>query len=345
MAALEGAEAVGWDKCCECFAGSLAVVMRYLGEDITDDYAMGITGAAFKTLWGMPWFMANCAILVLGEEPIERAFAALGYGYTYVPRSEDHEATAQAWREAIVRSIDAGRPLMARGIVGPPEACVVTGYEQDGNVLHGWSYFQEDQTKPFRAEGWFDQCFGLILVGDRQSDPTQRAVLSGTLEWALKLARTPEVLAPTDEGPLRVVLGLAAYDEFAAGLERDADFPAGDLEVLTSRLCPVANDGIFQICCKRFAAARFLTGVAGWGLPGTDALLEAAAAYQQEAEVWQRAGGMVPWTGSPEQERLRIADPMLRRTLAGVVREAKALEAEAVQHLEVAQQALTPGGA
>jgi hypothetical protein len=219
----------------------------------------------------------------------------------------------------------------------------VFGYDRDGEVLLGWSYFQPDQSKPFEVESWYKDCHGLVLVRDKPGEPTQRDVLKGALDWAIDLARIPSrgVLPGEAGAPRRLLLsGLAAYDAFAEALERDEDFPADNLEVLTSRLIPIANDGVFIMGCKRGAAGRFLTQAADWDVPAADELLQAADAYQAQAGVWKQAGAGLPWSGAPEDQRRRMADPTYRRTLARLVREAKAHEERAIGHLETIGEAL-----
>jgi RNA polymerase sigma factor (sigma-70 family) len=82
---LEGIERIHWQTTsCLCFVGSAAVTLRYLGEQASADYVMGISGGAFSSLWGMPWFDANSDLLFIGEEPIPRTFWAFGYGYSLV---------------------------------------------------------------------------------------------------------------------------------------------------------------------------------------------------------------------------------------------------------------------
>ena len=60
---LEGVEQIGFGKtACLCYPGSVEAVMRYLGEPVTTEYVMGVSGGAFVILWGMPWCNANCDI-------------------------------------------------------------------------------------------------------------------------------------------------------------------------------------------------------------------------------------------------------------------------------------------
>ncbi len=350
---LEGIERIHWQSTsCLCFVGSAVVTLRYLGEQAPSDYVMGVSGGAFSSYWGMPWFDANSDLLFIGEEPIRRTFSTFGYDYSLVLPDPGQKRPGRAkprFQQAIVASIDAGRPVIALGgLAGPPEASVIAGYDEGGDVLYGWSYFQQDPSRYQRSEAWADQeCFGLILVGEKQTPPSPPQVLTRTLEWAVRLAHTEEFLAlplgisTPRGGEPRLRGGLAAFDAFAEALRRDADFPPGNLEVLTSRLVPITNDGIWLVKCKRESAARYLRSVADEQGLGQAELRAAAEAYDQEVAVWKVAQGMTCGCHAPPEERLKIADSKLRRELSRLVLEAKAHEARAVQHLEEAYTALS----
>ncbi|NIR03261.1 MAG: hypothetical protein GTN78_24185, partial [Gemmatimonadales bacterium] len=104
---------------------------------------------------------------------MRRTFAALGYDYSMVP-DYDHGSPGDAkerYRKAIVSSIDSGRPVIALGVVGPPEACVIAGYDKGGEVLYGRSYFQESGKGYFSTDEWFENCHGLILLGEKRPKP------------------------------------------------------------------------------------------------------------------------------------------------------------------------------
>jgi RNA polymerase sigma factor (sigma-70 family) len=362
---LEGVSRIHWmDTTCLCFVGSVLASMQYLGEQVEKDFLMGVSGGAFKMYWIPPWSPANCDLLDIGEEPVRRTFAALGYDYTYLGnyRRDNPAYTKDFFQSHIVASIDAGRPVIAMGIVGPPEACIIAGYDKGGDVLYGRSYFQGDPghgdaeytveaSGYFRTDDWYPHCSGLILIGEKKRPPTPRQVLANALDWAIALARVPE--RPTflgrdpNEGenhpsvyPERLYSGLAAYDQMAEGLERDADFPADNVDLLMFRLYAISNDGICLMECKRGAAARFCEAQAALDLPGVEALRRAADLYRQQSDTWQRARKMVPWSGSPPEHIRNIADPKLRRALAALVREARGLEEQAVARVEEARAAV-----
>jgi hypothetical protein len=338
--------------------------MHYVGESFEKDYLMGVSGGAFKMYWIPPWSPANCDLLDIGEEPIRRTFSALGYGYTYLAnyRRDNPAHTKELYQQHIIASIDSGRPVIALGIVGPPEASIIAGYDKGGEVLYGRSYFQGDpghgdaeytieETGYFRTEDWFPHCSGLIVIGEKTEPPSPREVLRNTLEWAISLARVPErpcFLGPDPNQsenhpstqPGWLYSGLAAYDQMAEGLERDEDFPVDNVDLLRFRLYAIANDGIYLMYCKRSAAARFCESMAQLDLSGSEALRQAAAFYQQEAAAWHRAMEQTPGSWASPDEIMKIADPKLRRTLAALVRETKARDEQAITHLEDAFQAL-----
>ncbi len=344
---LAGVERIHWTTtACVCFPGAAAACMHYLKEDVSDNYVMGISGGAFKMIWEPPWSPRNCDLLMLGPEPVKRTFAALGYDYTFVPDydRDDPGDAKEVYRKAIVQSIDKGRPVIAIGVVGPPEACIVAGYDKGGEVLYGRSYFQESKKGYFSEADWFESCHGLILLGEKREPPPRRQVLRDTLEWAIRLARDPEMPLATIDGKVekQLITGLVAYDAMAEALERDEDFAFADddLETMEMRCFAISNDGLHLLYPKRRDAAAFLESMAEEGEAASDELRQAAEAYRAELEVIGPAHDLAPHSFAPQPKRLALRDRDLRRKLSALVREAKAHDERAVEHLEQALASL-----
>jgi hypothetical protein len=271
-------------------------------------------------------------------------FRAIGRDYEMVMRAEGDTQDAEL-RRRLVESINGGRPVLAFGVVGP-ETCIVTGYEENGTVALGHSYFHDGSQGYFRKGNWwegagpFDEvgefghgCRGIVIVGEKAKTPRPREVLREALDWAVELIRVPE------RGGY--VSGLAAYDAWAAALQRDEDFPAGDLEALDFRCLVNANVLLCVLRESRAGAAGFLRGMARDGVPGGDELMAAAVAYQEEADIIVKAEKLAPYTWHPEHRRLQLADPDLRARLAGLVLQAREKDAQALAHLEKARHAMS----
>ena len=148
------------------FPSCLKAALSSIGDSFSYHYLLGTSGAAFRLVWhGKRWEGGNVDIVFMAENPVEpfrRALVATGRDYEILLNnaarwdSAEFPPATQAkylsailkndealFKDKIVDSIDRGRPVIGLGIVGPPEACIITGYDDGGNVLIGWSMFQE----------------------------------------------------------------------------------------------------------------------------------------------------------------------------------------------------------
>jgi len=343
---LEGVSDLRHDRTDLTLVGALMSLLEFIGDDVSKDYVMGVSGGAFKLLWHPKWCPSSGDLALLGEEPIRRVFRAIGRDYEMVMRAEGGARDAEL-RQRLVESINHGRPVLAFGVVGP-ETCIVAGYEENGTVALGHSYFHDGSQGYFRKGNWwegagpFDEvgefghgCSGIVMVGEKVKTPGPREVLREALDWAVELIRAPE------RGGY--VSGLAAYDEWAAALQRDEDFPAGDLEALDFKCLVNANVVTCVLREARASAAGFLREMARDGVPGRDDLMAAAVAYQEEADIIVEAEKVAPYSWHPEERRLQMADPELRARLAGLVLQAKEKDEWAVRRLERALKEIESG--
>lgn len=143
----------GGGKCPEAnpFASVMRVLMEYFNEDyfgcrscrrlkpgckIPCSYAffMGVSGAASYLSWKPGWAFDNLDIAFMSDnahEPYERALMSTGYEYQLFSMGEGYDQKA-LFRQRIIESIKDGRPVLAFGPVGPPEASLITGYDEGG---------------------------------------------------------------------------------------------------------------------------------------------------------------------------------------------------------------------
>lgn len=328
---LQGVPRAGYDVHLCPFPGSLYACLAYLGDAPNYDYLMAVSGAAFRRLWNRD-DGGNIDLSYLGDEPFRRAFWALGYDWEQVP------AEKEAMFAAAQASIDRGVPAISFGIIGPPEAGVVTGYDRERQALLGWSYFQDQRERYYEKSDWFETMDrgagkGLIVIGSKQAArPDEREILVSTLRWAIDLECTAQRAGLPEH-----VAGLAAYDAWADAMEIDNDYPADDPQVLGTRVM-VYGDQLTMLEERRSAAA-YLRRMAPTAPGAVEPLQAAAALYQAAAD---QGAGMWPWGYSMgEDAQQGLADREARRTFAAQVRLARDKEGRAVAQLERALAALT----
>jgi hypothetical protein len=337
---LEGVPKVDHDTHFCSLTGAVESVMKYRGDPTDYDYLMGVTGLAFRRLWSRD-DLGSAGPMRFAPEAVRRAFWALGYDYEILAPTQGRAALLRALRESLAK----GRPLLAAGIVGPPECEIVTGYSQGGEVLHGWSEFQDhepwrqfqDPSVPgyYAKPDWYEEAqwangVGLIVIGDRKPGPlpARREVLLSSLKWAIQLER-----AETWPGIADHSAGLAAYADWAKAIEVDADYPKEDAKVMETRHLALMDQAVMVE--ERGNGARFLRQMADAAPEATDILKAAADLYEQ---VGSEAGPVYPW--GPDWAKPDLADPTVRREVAKHIRTAAEKETQAVALLERAVAAI-----
>lgn len=335
------------------FCNALDACLQYLGEGEQYDYLMCTSGAAFRMTWApQAWDGGNSDILGMTEEtlePMRRAFRSAGYEIVPVAKAEPAgwpedilrdsaerlggELTDEAgFRRRIIESIDSGRPVIAFGIIGPPEACVISGYDEGGDVLIGWNVFQDDEgaeTEPsgyFRVRDWYRKTHALLLIGDRAGKPDPTELDREALKWALQVLRTPRV-RNADAGP-------AAFDSWAADMLNDEYFPEGNIGVLRARLM-CHWDSMTVTATRGGGGATAYLLAAAEREPAMAEHLRAAADCLDREDV---VHGVAP---GEEAQMARLAAPDVRRQVAESILRARDMHVEAADHIE---QALLAAG-
>lgn len=334
---LEGVPKIGYNVRLCPFPGAVESVMKYLGEPVPYEYLMGVTGAAFRRVWNRD-DGGNVDLMYFHPEPHRRLFEALGFTYRAVPHT-DRDVMLNAVKASIAASV----PVIAFGIIGPPEAGLVTGYDQGGDMLLGHSYFDfanYGTTRYYEQQDWFNQMhqgsIGMIVLGERNPRPEPRDVLVSSLEWAVDLARRSQRPHISDH-----TCGLAAYQGWANGLEVDADYPRDGGEMLRTRAMVYIDQ--LDMLCERAHAAAFLRSMVETAPEVADDLRGAADLYAEVGSV----SGLRPWSCNDfnsEEVQQGLCGGTFRRDAARRVREAAKTETRAVEHLEKAVAALRTDG-
>jgi hypothetical protein len=314
-------------------------------------FLVGVSGAASFLSWKEGWHGDNPAIFYMSDDaaaPERHIFEAIGYEHEWVVKEQGRDNEA-LFRQRIVESIQKGMPVLGYGVIGPPEPSIVAGYDEGGDVLIGWSFFQDASTERepsgyFRKRDWFEGTACLLIIGEKVDKPSLEDTCRTALQWMLQVTRAPMVRPEPDapEWYQHRHNGLAAYEAWAEHLLRDGEWPADDEAVLRAHH-QIHNDAVGTVAEARWYGSVFLAQVvegfaAGPGKRGKQAeILHAAACYAAEHdlmwEVWELAGGI----GNPEAYRA-MADPGVRRAMADIVRQARDQDAQAAEHIERALQ-------
>jgi predicted DNA-binding protein YlxM (UPF0122 family) len=242
-------------------------------------------------------------------------------------------------RVRIVESIrDRHHPVIARGVVGPPEECMIVGYDTGGAVLVGWSYFQAvpelsegvefEPSGYFRKKGWFANTESIALIEGKVKKPPAAEIYNKALRWALGVSRSAKVKDDIHNGH-------AAYDAWSQALGRDEDLPADNMPVLRVNY-HVHEDAVGTTAEGRWYGAQFLKQIAEDFQELSKNLLAAAKCYEAEHDLMWKMWAL---TGGPQRSdegALKLADPENRAGMIRIIREARKLDEEACSHIDKA---------
>ena len=315
----------------------------------TYSFFIGVTGAAAFLSWKKGWHGDNVALFYMSDDPAapeRNAFKAAGYAHEWLEKAENQDSEP-LFRQRIIESLQKGRPVIGYGIIGPPEPCLITGYDEGGDVLIGWNFFQGipdfnagvelEPSGQFRKRNWYPDTPCLLFVGEKIEKPSLPDSYRAALKWLLKVARTPQV-KPAPDAPewyRERANGLAAYTAWAEHLLQDEAFPAEDEAALRLHHS-VHDNAVGNLAEVRWYGSQFLIEAVNF-LPYqmSEDLLHAAALYAGEHDlmwkVWDLAGGL-----GNEKAYTFMPDPSVRRQMADLVLQAGQKDAEATNYIELA---------
>mgnify|MGYP006989190184 FL=1 len=310
---------------------------EYLGLCVDYTRTMSESGAAFRFVWNTAcWDGANVNAIFTFDDPVK----VLSCGMRSMERElklmcRTPETKKEDFVDFICEEIDAGNPVIALGIIGPPEACVITGYRDGGNVLMGWNVFQEymeyqayvrhEKNGYFVTESWWENpdTAALIATGTGCLPPfTPREVLRNAAE-AL-------------EGRMcgTYAKGILAYDAWRDALLCDRDFPADAVFSLLVERMMCHGDAMDGLSDGRSHAAKYLRGLAEQHPAMATGLCSAAGELDRISEIiWKE---MIPVLGGWERGEVQtrqLARAENRRLFAGQIERMKAHDQRAYDYI------------
>ena len=199
------------------YVNSVISALGALGETLSYDYVCAVSGSAFRTSFSMEGWNHGNYHVINTPQIIEHTFNMLGYEAAYHPRGS-YEADSRR----IIDSIDRGVPVITiEGVINCADTCVISGYDNDGQVLLGYNpfmYIEDDHkeapdgTGYFRKSDWYDGHFGgVVIIGEKRGRPGKEYIFAETIKLVSRLIRE-EVLYPGQHN------GLAAHRALAGAL-------------------------------------------------------------------------------------------------------------------------------
>lgn len=321
------------------FISSLRACLTYAGQSMSYARLLSGSGAAFRLMWNREmWDGGNVDILVCRQEnmePLNLAFFTAGRKSTFLKKDDGNKAEMTT---LIREEINAGRPVIGFGIIGPPEACVITGYHESGEVLLGWNFFQDfpewkgsldtDPCGYFVRRGWYEhsQTIGVMAVGDAGPLPDKRIFLRDTLKLAVEMMSPHEVRQRAG--------GLSAYDEWARAILDESQFPKdAPLPMLMERLM-CHGDAFTMVSEGRAYAGMFLAEEADQFPEYRCELLGIAESFQKEHKTaWEMPQHHVS-LGMGEPQAKAFALRKNREAIAELIRRCKELDSRALEKIK-----------
>ncbi len=349
------------------FPSCLKACLTYLGQKYPYHYILSTSGAAFRLVWNSKkWEGGNVDIIFMSKNPLKpfyNAFESVGrlieiflnqdHSWHIALDEEyikDHITGKDVIKREIIKNINNNIPVIGLGVVGPPEASIITGYDNNGETLIGWSLFQdhldptnninEEMFPPtgieasgyFRQDDWFRKTPGIITIGEK-TEVNKSDVYRKTLEWIVDIIRTPMIN--------EFYTGLRAYDAYIEKMQTDTEFPADNMKVLAERKM-VHYDAMTMIY-ERGEGASFLKDVAlHKDFKNVEKELNEAARLfqdtQNQMEKWWQIVGQI-WDNEEKQVKV-LADPKVRTAFIPAIETCRKNDEEAVIQIERALEKL-----
>jgi AraC-like DNA-binding protein len=330
---------------CTPFCAAFKACLNYMGLQIDYAYIMAITGAAFRLRWNTAyWDGGNVDIMNIYEDRYEafrRAFQSAGRSYQILAREG---ARKEDFINLIKSEINEGRPVIAFGIIGPPEACLITGYRDDGNTLLGWNCFQDnqeyaknvgrDESGYFITDGWWEnECtVALIAVGESQEPlASHKEILTNAIDILTKEKITFYDVEGKPEA--EYAGGQLAYDYWANWIGNDKEFPDGAILPFLYERIVCHNDALTMLGEGRYYAGAYLDQVAREEVSVAKECGEAAQYFRMAAELglkmMQTLGAFI----QDEANTRSFAEAEIRHKLVPLILKAKEYEAKACELL------------
>jgi len=332
---------------CTPYPIALKAVANYMGIDLDYEDAIVICGAAFRLVWDTTeWNGGNVDVLLAFDEPstvFRSGVEALGHEFELLGRDgtasaaepekyamENTASQKDAFIAFIRERIDKGVPVIALGIIGPPEACVITGYRDGGQTLLGWNCFQDspefassvaiDESGYFVTSSWWEikDTTAVMAMGEKTGGPQP-----------LKAIIERGIMALEGRQSGKYAKGIAAYDAWKKAILDERQFSEDMVVPLQIERLMCQGDGMDCLSDGRTNAYKYFHKLAEKRpeQPLYGRLAEQFAACAAGADkMYRTLGG---WERGEAQIKA-LMKPEIRKRLGELIDECKAADEKAL---------------
>ena len=302
------------------FIRSLATAINHLEGELDPVWLMGSSAFAFR-IWIAENLCPSAMSVFDWSAILPEAAAQYGYENSHICRfwgeSEVEAERQKQAHQAILESIDSGRPAIAWD-VAVPEWGLVIGYDEAQESYQILSHKGEKASLPFAKLGRNGIDILSVLTLGVKGERAHEEVVRSSLKTAVRHAHQQEWM----ERP-QYQDGLSAFDLWALIMERGAMLAeAGKIEKIGAEIPRFAAYYAEHHCAARCYARDYLSQIAD----GSDLLEEAAGHYSEVAAalapVWRFFSAEEPWTAASLLEQSRL------------IKQAGEAEAKAISLLE-----------
>ena len=325
---------------------------NYLGQDVSLDFTMAATGAAFRLTWDTTsWNGGNVDIIHTFDSPEETyklGIEALGRDFQIITRtntpcdvkfaSRNNSNEKSDFIKFIKTEIDKGFPCIALGIIGPPEACIVTGYRENGETLLGWNFFQDftefatdikmDESGYFISSKWWDNndTIALISLGEKDKPLiTNKAIIVNAIKVMtgrhdIKAGKT-------------FAKGISAYDAWRQSILDESSFPPNAiLPILAERLM-CQGDAMDCLIDGRRNAAIFIKKLSEKLPQHGEICVEIERQFTKVTSIICKMADILGGYSRDEKQMRNFAKTEIRLQIANLIYECKIADNKALEAL------------
>lgn len=298
---------------------SLAVAMKTIGNKISYEFLMGISGAAFRLQIGrFPEWCGMPTDSGRGFDCISSAWRSLGYSYYRVDSGEFMGEGPKKNKKAIINSIESGCPVIAMDLEDDMCWGLIVGYSRRGDHLFCRTKVNrhEEYTTP-KKWPW------LVDVVNRKDEDTDSSKL---LLYSLRLA---------------AILAHKQFEDFSCGFNGYEDWRKG---LLNDKVIQNLNDQQMKNLCEgnaiyyshlldaRSAAAKYLFSILDMFSERQRRYISSSAKIYQE--IFERLSKGKINAQYPWQLKNKKWTQNMRYAQAHILEECLLLEKEAISKIE-----------